>query len=114
MGGDILLIYGLPYRATASAAIYTGAGFIFSMLIGTDTVNDPVVSVHDAVNGDTAANEIIPSNTYDASILGINGAVFHFAKHFSTGLYVKIANIGSGSVVIDYRPQTSTFPPVIR
>lgn len=109
-----MMIYGIPYRATASALIFTGAGFLFSMLLGSDTINDPVVSVHDALNGDTATNEIIPSNTYDASALGINGLALHFAKHFSTGLYLKIANIGSGSVVVDYRPQTSTFPPVIR
>lgn len=106
-------VYGIPYRATESTLIHTGPGFLFSMLIGTDTINDPVVSIHDALNGDTAANEIIPSNTYDASVLGINGLVLHFAKHFSTGLYVKIANMGSGSVIADYRPQGVLIPAII-
>lgn len=106
-------LYGIPYRATASALIYTGPGYFFSLLIGTDGSNDPVIAIHDALNGDTATNEIVPSTTYDASLLGINGLVLHFAKHFKTGLYAKIANIGTGSIVVNYRPQDSLFPPII-
>jgi len=105
-------IYGIPKRIIESTLIYTGSVFLFSLLIGTDTLNDPVISVHNAVNGDTAANEVVPSSTYDASLLGINGFILHFAKHLDTALYVKIASIGSGSVVADYRPREG-FPPGI-
>lgn len=103
-------IYATPVRITSSTLIYTGEGFLFSILVAPDTVNDPVVAVHDDTDGDTAANEIKPSVTYDASALGDNGVVLKFAKRFTTGLYVKIANIGSGSVVVDYRTQGDLFP----
>ena len=103
-------IYGTPIRVTSSTLVYTGRGFLFSLLIGTDTVNDPVIAIHDDTDGDTAANEIVPSNTYDATALGINGLVLKFAKNFTTGLYVKIANLGSGSIIIDYRTKGGLFP----
>lgn len=103
-------IYGTPVRVIESTLIYTGKGFLFSLLIGMDTVNDPVIAIHDDTDGDTAANEIVPSNTYDADALGINGLVLKFAKHFETGLYIKIANLGSGSVVLDYCTQGGLFP----
>lgn len=102
--------YGTPKRVVESTLIHTGKGVLMSMLIGTDGVNDPVVAVHDDVDGDTAANEIVPSATYDASALGINGIVLKYSKNFTTGLYIKIANIGSGSVVVDWRSQGSLHP----
>lgn len=103
-------IYGTPIRITSSTLIYTGKGFLFSLLIGMDTINDPVIAVQDDTDGDTAENEIVPSNTYDADALGINGLILKFAKHFETGLYVKIANLGSGSVIVDYRTKGGLFP----
>ncbi len=104
-------IFGTPLRLTATTQVHDGEGFIFSMLIGSDTVNDPVVAIHDCATGDQAAgNQIVPSATYDASILGINGVVFKISKQFTSGLYVAIANIGTGSVVIDWRSQGNMFP----
>lgn len=102
-----ILIYADTERIVESTLIYTGKGFLFSILIGTDTINDPVVAVYDDTDGDTAGNRIIPSNTYDASALGINGVVLKFAKKFSTGLYVSITNIGNGDVIVDYRTLNS-------
>ena len=102
--------YSTPARLEASALIHTGQGVLMSLLIGTDGVNDPVVAIHDDVDGDTAGNEILPSSTYDASALGINGVVLKFAKEFTTGLYVKLANMGSGAVVVDYRTQGTLHP----
>lgn len=104
-------IFGIPYRAIASIQVHDGEGFIFSMLIGSDTVNDPAIAIHDcATGGQLATNQIVPSNTYDASILGINGVVFKISKRFTSGLYIAIANIGTGSVIIDWRSQGSLFP----
>lgn len=102
--------YATPVRLEASALVHTGRGVIMSLLVGTDGVNDPVVAVHDDIDGDTAANEILPSATYDASALGINGVVLKFAKKYTTGLYVKLANMGSGAVVVDYRTQGTLHP----
>lgn len=103
------LVYANTTRITESSLIHTGEGYLFSILIGTDTVNDPVIAVYDDTNSDTAGNRIIPSNTYDASALGINGVVLKFAKQFSNGLYVNISNIGSGEVVVGYRTRSSLF-----
>jgi len=103
-------IFGKPKRLVESTLVYMGKGFLFSLLIGSDGINDPVIAVHDALNGDTAANEIVPSNAYSAKTLGLNGFVLNFAKGFTTGLYVKIANLGSGSVIVDYRSQGGLFP----
>ena len=103
-------IYGTPTRIVAGAQIHTGEGFLFSLLIGTDSVNDPVIAVFDDVGGATAANQIIPSTEYDASVMGMNGLVLKFSKKFTTGLYVAIANIGTGSVIVDGRSQGNLFP----
>ena len=104
-------IYGTPLRIVANAQVHDGEGFIFSMLIGSDTVNDPVVAIHNCATGNqAAANQIVPSATYDASVLGINGVVFKISKRFTSGLYVAIANIGTGAVIIDWRSQGNMFP----
>lgn len=103
-------IYGTPLRLTASALVHTGQGHLFSFLVGIDAVNDPIIAIYDDTDGATPGNQIVPSTTYDASILGINGAVFTVSKRFTTGLYVAIANIGTGSIVIDWRSQGDLFP----
>jgi len=103
-------IYADVSYLTASALVNTGAGFLFSILIGTDGVNDPVVTAYNDTDGSTAANRIVPITTYDASALGINGFVLQFAKKFTTGLYVSIANLGSGEVTVDYRAVGSLSP----
>jgi len=102
--------YTKTARITESASICTGSGFLFSILVGTDNTNDPVVAAYDDTDATTAANRIIPSVTYDASVLGLNGVVMQFPKKFTTGLYIAIANIGSGEVVIDYRQENDLFP----
>ena len=103
-------IYGTSARIIVSTQIHTGKGFLFSLIIGTDDTNDPVIAVYDDVGGATAANQIIPSTEFDASALGLNGVVLQFAKNFDTGLYISIANIGSGSVIVDWRSQGNLFP----
>jgi len=99
----MIFIYSTPKRMVANTLVYTGKGFLFSLLIGTDGVNDPIVSIYDYTDATLAATKIIPSNTYDASALGLNGVVLEYAKEFNTGLYVKIENLGNGEVIVDYR-----------
>jgi hypothetical protein len=107
-------IYGTATRIIVSTQIHTGKGYLYSLLIGVDTINNPVVAVYDDVGGATAANQIVPSTTYDATALGLNGVVLKFAKEFVTGLYISIATIGSGSVVADWRSQGQLFPEKMR
>lgn len=92
------------HRLTASALVYTGRCYLASLIVGVDGVNDPVVGVYNDTDGSTAGNRVIPSVTYDATILGISGVVLQFMKDCTTGLYVSVANIGSGEVIVDYRP----------
>jgi len=99
----MIFIYSTSARLTASGLVYTGKGFLFSMLIGTDGIIDPIVSVYDYTDDTLAATRIIPSITYDASALGLNGVVLEYAKEFSTGLYVKIVCAGTCEVIVDWR-----------
>ena len=67
-----------------------------------------LVPVQDmADNSETAAKEILPSQTYDAISLGINGVVYQFLEYLDTGLYIAIANLGTGSVVVSSRAKSS-------
>lgn len=99
-------------RLTASALVYTGKGILTHLLIGMDGTNDPVISVHDALDGDTATNEIIPEATYDASALGMGGLALGIPLEFTTGLYVKIGSLGTGRVVVGWR-KYDELPPDI-
>ena len=107
---DNTKVYADTSYLTSSTLIHTGAGVLFTILIGSDGVNDPVVAAYDDTDGNTAANRIVPLTTYDASALGINGFVLQFAKKFTTGLYISIADIGAGEVVVDYRTVGSLTP----
>jgi len=74
-----------------------------SMLIGTDGVNDPAVTVYNGT--DNTGQEIVPTATYDASQLGINGFILIYAKRCPDGIYVEISlAAGDVEVVIDYAP----------
>ena len=89
-------------RITASTLIFTGHGFLGSLLIGTDGTNDPVVTVYDALTN-TSGTEVVPTTTYNASALGLNGLETSYLKECGIGCYVEISNLGSGEVVIGYR-----------
>jgi len=102
------ILYSIPTRITASTVIHTGPCFLMKIVIGTDGTNDPVVAAYnEADNSATAAKEILPSITYDASALGINGVVYQYAEYLDTGLYIAIANLGTGSVVVSTRTKSS-------
>lgn len=74
-----------------------------SILIGMDKTNDPLITVYHGV--DNTGQEIVPTNTYDASQLGINGLILYYAKKCPLGIYVEIT-LGAGDVevVVDYAP----------
>ncbi len=83
-----------------SGIVYTGPCSLTSFLLGMDGVNDPVITIYDGV--DNTGPEIVPTVTYDASVLGINGAIFHWIKKCDTGIYLEITCAGTVEVVIDY------------
>lgn len=93
-------------KITASALVLTGAGLFRGILIGTDGVNDPVVTVFD--NIEASGEEIIPTTTFDASALGLNG-VTGLNRYVQNGIYILIACVGAVEVVPEYVPWGSSL-----
>ena len=91
-------------RIAASTLIFTGRGFVGSLLIGTDGTTDVIVTVYDALSA-VSGTEVIPTTKYDASALGLNGLETTYLKECVTGCYVEITDIGTGEVVIGYRTE---------
>lgn len=87
----------LTNRLTASGMLYTGESMFLDLLLGLDGTNDPAVSAFDGL--DSTGREVLPTNTYDASQLGLNGVVWQFARKMNTGIYILIS-IGAGDVEV--------------
>lgn len=90
-------------KLTSSGIAYTGESLLTGMLLGMDKVNDPEITVYDGL--DNTGEELIPTNDYDASALGLNGAMFGFADKCKTGIYVEITCAGTVEVIIKYQPR---------
>ena len=88
-------------KLSASGIIYSGPCVLGGILIGTDAANDPTITVFDAVAA--AGNEVIPTNQYDASVLGLNGATIPIAVKCVNGIYVQITTGGSCEVTVFYK-----------
>ena len=88
-------------KHTTSGTVITGKAAFGGLLIGTDGANDPVVTVYD--NTSNSGTELIPTTTFDASALGLNGAMIPHPIHCSTGIYVEITTGGTVEVTILFR-----------
>lgn len=98
------MIIAYTNKVTESGQIYTGECLLLDVLIGLDGVNDRAVSVFDGTS--SSGVEKLPTNTYDASKLGLNGVVWQFARKCDTGIYVLIgAGSGTIEVVVGYCPR---------
>ena len=74
---------------------------LMGFLIGTDGTNDPTITVYDGTTN--SGDEIVPTNTYDASILGLNGFMLDgMGIGAYDGLYCEITCSGVVEVVIYY------------
>ena len=93
-----------PAVKTASGLVYSGPCILHGFLLGTDGVNDPVITVYN--NTAASGEEAIPTATYDASALGLNGAT-GMKMYCDLGLYVEIACAGSVEVNVMYAPLTA-------
>jgi len=89
------------HKIAASALVKTGYSKLVGVLLSTDTVNDPVITVYDDLTN-TVGKEVVPTNTYDASAMGLNGAWFGHegAIECRTGVYVAVANLGTGYALV--------------
>jgi hypothetical protein len=78
---------------TEKPALYAG------FRIGTDSVNDPEITVSDGEEGE----EVEPTATYDASQLGLNGASEGgHVIYCESGIYVTIACEGDVEVSVRF------------
>jgi len=90
-----------PTKFTASGIVCTGPCVFMGFLLGTDGVNDPVITLYNGT--DNSGQEIVPTCTYDASAYGLNGCT-GIHQYCDKGLYVEITCAGTVEVVIQYAP----------
>lgn len=76
--------------------ICAGPCFFYGFLLGLDGTNDPSITFYD--NTSASGEEIVPTNTYDASILGLNGAMFPAPKYCQNGVYVYVTQAGTTEI----------------
>lgn len=88
-------------KKTSSGIVFTGNCVFAGFLLGTDGTNDPVVTIYDGT--DTTGTEIVPTATYDASALGVNGYTPLAPIECHTGIYVEITCSGTVEVVTNYQ-----------
>lgn len=85
-----------------SSLILTGEGLFLGFLIGTDAVNDPTITIYD--NTEASGEEIVPTNTYDASLYGLNGWSPSVPVEVANGIYVEITCAGACEVTPLFTP----------
>ena len=82
---------------SSSGTFYTGMGILHDFLVGgTDYLQDVIITIYDSTVA--SGKTIVPTAKYDASQLGLNGAIFHVGKPFDIGCYVEITTSGTVSI----------------
>ena len=84
----------------ANELAFTGRCFFQGFLLGTDGTNDPTITVYDNIA--SSGREIVPTTTYDASALGLNGAMIAVELECNYGIFVDITCAGACEVVVIY------------
>jgi hypothetical protein len=70
---------------TTSGQVSVSRANLLGVLLGTDGINNVRFSCHNGVaNTD---QKVVPSSTYDATALGLNGVMFTFLVHCPAGIY---------------------------
>lgn len=90
-----------PTKHTASGIVRTGPCVFQGFLLGTDGVNDPVITIYNGL--DNTGTEIVPTCTYDASAYGLNGVV-GVNQYCDVGLYIEITCGGAVEAVVQFTP----------
>ena len=86
-------------KISASTLVLSGAGAFRGFLLGTDGVNDPVITVYDRLTA--SGEEMVPTCTFDASALGLNG-VTGINRDVANGIYIEITCAGTVEVVPEF------------
>ena len=95
--------YALPKKITESGIAMAGPGIFCGVLVGTDGTNDPTITIYDHAST-TSGTEVMPTTTFDASALGLNGFMPGFGILCQNGLYVEISCAGTVEVTVLRRP----------
>jgi hypothetical protein len=86
-------------KITASGIVVNRKCILDGFLVGMDGSNDPTITLYDD-NSAATGNEVVPTNTYDSSALGVNGVMFsNDGVRCEKGLYCEIT-IGGGAVEV--------------
>ena len=82
---------------TESGSIINVPCWFVNFKLGSDNANDPQVTVYDS-NGAPAGTptELVPTNPYDASAMGLNG-ISGDQSYARYGIYVVIEAVGGGA-----------------
>lgn len=73
----------------------------YGFLLGCDGAYDPQVTIFDSASTTTTGKtEIVPTNTYDSSALGLNGALPPVGIRCNEGITVTVAINASGDVEV--------------
>lgn len=90
-----------PANFTASGLVHSGPCIFQGFILGTDGTNDPAITIYNSVAA--SGSEVVPTATYDASLLGLNG-VTGMHQWCDTGLYIGITCDGTVEVSVQYIP----------
>jgi len=72
-----------------SGVILAAPGFFQGFLLGLDGTNNATVTIYDHASA-ASGEELVPTNTYSASKLGLNGAALPYPKQCKNGCYAEI------------------------
>ena len=85
---------------TTSGQVETGRANLLGVLLGTDGINNVRFSCH---NGESNSDQkVVPSTTYDAAALGLNGVMFTFLVHCPNGIYYNQESGSNYEVIVYY------------
>ena len=87
---------------TASGIVAASHAGLVSMHVGMDGTNDPSITIHKGQ--DSSGEEVVPTNSYDADKLGLNGFESYHIKDCPGGIYVAITCAGDCEVVVGWLP----------
>jgi len=87
---------------TTGGVVHEGPVLFFGFLIGSDAVNDPTITLYDNVKA--SGKELVPTNQYDASVLGLNGAMPGAGVLCASGIYADISCAGACEITVYFTP----------
>lgn len=86
-------------RFSASGVLFAGSCTLCGFLLGTDGVNDPTLTFYNA-QAATPGTDVVPTTTFEASTYGLSGFMPGEVQiNCPNGLYVEVANMGTGEGV---------------